>query len=239
MKLQKLLSYVRRACDDYEMIAEGDRIAVGVSGGKDSLTLLAAMAQMRRFYPKRFEIEAITVSLGLPGEDLSDVQRFCDELGVRYTIVRTRIGEIIFDERKESNPCSLCAKMRKGALNEEAKALGCNKIAYGHSKDDVVHTFFMSLFYEGRIHVFRPVTFLDKMDLRLIRPLMYAPEREIAAFVRNLGVHVMKSPCPAAGYTKREEMRDFAKEQAAKYKDFDNMIFSAITRSEIPGWKRG
>jgi len=238
MKLQKLLSYVRRACDDYEMIADGDRIAVGVSGGKDSLTLLAALVQLRRFYPKQFELEAITVSLGLPGEDFSDVQRFCDEMGVRYTIVRTDIGEIIFNARKESNPCSLCSKMRKGALNQEAKTLGCNKIAYGHSRDDVVHTFFMSLFYESRIHVFRPVTFLDKMNLHLIRPLIYVPEKEVISFMRQLDVHVLKSPCPAAGHTKREEMRDFVNEQMAKYRQFDNTIFSAIVRSEIPGWKR-
>ena len=237
MKLQKLLSYVRRACDDYDMIAEGDRIAVGVSGGKDSLTLLSALSHMRRFYPKKFEIEAITVSLGLPGEDFSDVQRFCDELDVRYTIVKTDIGEVIFEARKETNPCSLCSKMRKGALNTEAKGLGCNKIAYGHSRDDVVHTFFMSLFFESRMHVFRPVTFLDKMDLYLIRPLIYVPEREVITFVRHLDVHVLKSPCPAAGYTKREEMRDFVNEQMKKYKHFDNTIFSAIVRSEIPGWK--
>jgi len=237
MKLQRLLSYVRRACDDYSMLAEGDCIAVGVSGGKDSLTLLAALAHLRRFYPKRFEIEAITVSLGLPGEDFKDVQRYCDTLGVRYTIVKTDIGEIIFEARKESNPCSLCAKMRKGALNTEAKALGCNKIAYGHSRDDVVHTFFMSLFFESRIHVFRPVTFLDKMDLHLIRPMIYVPEGEVLSFVKHLGVTVMKSPCPAAGYTKREEMKDFVKAQMVKYKSFDSTVFNAITRSEIPGWR--
>jgi len=237
MKLQRLLSYVRRACDDYDMLHEGDRIAVGVSGGKDSLTLLAALAHLRRFYPKHFTIEAITVSLGLPGEDFSDVQRYCDELNVRYTIVKTDIGEIVFDIRKESNPCSLCAKMRKAALNTKAKELGCNKIAYGHSKDDVVHTFFMSLFFESRINTFRPVTYLDRMDLTLIRPLIYAPENEIQSFVKHIGVQVVKSPCPAAGYTKREEMKDFVKAQMKKYRDFDNTVFSAITRSEIPGWK--
>jgi len=238
MKLQKLLSYIRRACDDYKMISEGDRIAVGVSGGKDSLTLLTGLAHLKRFYPKPFEIEAITVSLGLPGEDFSDIQRYCDSLGVRYTIVRTDIGEVIFEARKESNPCSLCSKMRKGALNQEAKTLGCNKIAYGHSRDDVVHTFFMSMFFESRIHVFRPVTFLDKMNLHLIRPLIYVPEKEVISFMRHLDVRILKSPCPAAGHTKREEMRDFVKEQMAKYQHFDNTIFSAIRRSEIPGWRK-
>ena len=237
MKLQRLLSYVRRACDDYGMIRENDRIAVGVSGGKDSLTLLAALANLRRFYPAPFALEAITVSLGLPGEDFTDVQRYCNELGVRYTIVHTDIGEVVFDIRKESNPCSLCAKMRKAALNTRAKELGCNKIAYGHSRDDVVHTFFMSLFFEARVNTFRPVTYLDRMDLTLIRPLIYAPENEVLSFIKHLDVTVVKSPCPAAGYTKREEMKDFVKAQTAKYKNFDGNIFSAITRSDIPGWK--
>jgi len=237
MKLQQLLSYVRRACDDYDMIAAGDRIAVGVSGGKDSLTLLAALAHLRRFYPKKFELEAITVSLGFPGEDWSSVLAFCEELGVPYTVVKTDIGEIIFEVRKESNPCSLCSKMRKGALNTEAIRLGCNKIAYGHSRDDVIHTFFMSLFYEGRVYVFRPVTFLDKKNLHLIRPLIYVAERDIFPFVRDSGITVIKSGCPAAGNTKREELKRFVKEQSTKYKHFDQTIFSAITRSDIPGWK--
>ena len=158
MKLQKLLSYVRRAVDDYHMIEDGDKIAVGVSGGKDSICLLLALNALKRFYPKKFEIEAITVSLGLPGAKYDDIQALCDELGVNYTVVNTDIGQIIFEERKEKNPCSLCAKMRKGALNDMAEKLGCNKIALGHNKDDVVETFFMSLFYEGRMNCFAPVS---------------------------------------------------------------------------------
>ena len=156
MKMQRLLSYVRRAVQDYDMIQDGDRIAVGISGGKDSLTLLMALKGLQRFYPKKFEIEAITVSLGFEGMDFSPIQKFCDELGVHYSIVDTQIGEIIFDARKEKNPCALCSKMRKGALNNKVEELGCNKIALGHNRDDVIETFFMSLFYEGRIHCFSP-----------------------------------------------------------------------------------
>ena len=151
MKLQKLLSYVRRAVEDYHMIEEGDKIAVGVSGGKDSICLLLALKNLQRFYPKHFELEAITVSLGLPNANYDDIQAFCKKIDVHYTLVSTEIGEIIFHQRKEKNPCSLCAKMRKGALNDMAEQLGCNKVALGHNKDDVVETFFMSLFYEGRI----------------------------------------------------------------------------------------
>ena len=172
MKLQKLLSYVRRAVDDYHMIEEGDKIAVGVSGGKDSICLLIALKHLQRFYPKHFELEAITVSLGLPGAVYDDIQALCDSIGVPYTVVNTDIGQIIFEERKEKNPCSLCAKMRKGALNTKAEELGCNKVALGHNKDDVVETFFMSLFYEGRINCCAPVSYLDRSKLYSIRPLM-------------------------------------------------------------------
>ena len=162
MKLQKLLSYVRRAVDDYTMIETGDRIAVGISGGKDSLSLLVALKALQRFYPAKFELEAVSVSLGFESMDFSPIQRLCDEMGIKYTIVKTDIAEIIFDARKEKNPCSLCAKMRKGALNDAVESLGCNKIALGHNRNDIIETFFMAMFYEGRIYTFSPVTFLDK-----------------------------------------------------------------------------
>ena len=165
MKLQQLLSYTRKAVDEYQMIEEGDRIAVGISGGKDSLTLLYALHGLKRFYPKHFELEAITVDLGFQGFDLSRIEALCRELEVPYTIVRTEIAQIIFDERKETNPCSLCAKMRKGALNQAIKERGCNKVAYAHHKDDIVETMLMSLIYEGRFHSFSPRTYLDRMDL--------------------------------------------------------------------------
>ena len=160
MKLQKLLSYTRQAVNDYQMIDEGDKIAVGVSGGKDSICLLIALAQLRRFFPYKFDIEAITVSLGFPGSDYSSIKKLCESLNVRYTVVDTQIGQIVFDERKEDNPCSLCAKMRKGALNSAAEELGCSKVALGHNKDDVIETFMMSLIFEGRIGCFSPVSFL-------------------------------------------------------------------------------
>ena len=165
MKLQKLLSLTRKAVDEYHMIDEGDRIAVGISGGKDSLALLYALHGLRRFYPNAFEIEAVTVDLGFDGFHLAPIQRLCEEMQVRYTIVKTEIGRIVFDERKESNPCSLCAKMRKGAFNEKIKELGCNKVAYAHHKDDVVETMLLSLIFEGRFHTFSPRTYLDRMDL--------------------------------------------------------------------------
>ena len=204
MKLQQLLSQVRKAIDTYHIIEDGDRIAIGISGGKDSLTLLYALHGLQRFYQKKFEIEAITVDLGFPDFDLSPIQALCDELGVRYTIVKTEIYDVVFQVRKESNPCALCAKMRKGALNETIKKLGCNKIAYAHHKDDVVETMLLSLLYEGRFHSFAPVTYLDRMDLTLIRPLIYVDEADVIGFRNKYQLPVCKSPCPADGHTRRE-----------------------------------
>lgn len=167
MKIQKLLSYTRRAVTDYNMISPGDRIAIGISGGKDSLTLLYAMAKLKKFYPIPFELEAITVDLGFEGFDTSGLREYCESLDVRYSVCKTQIGEIIFDYRKESNPCSLCSRMRKGAFNDCAVSLGCNKIAYAHHKDDVIDSFLMSMLYEGRIHTFSPVTHLEKTGVTL------------------------------------------------------------------------
>ena len=164
MKLQQLMSYTRRAIDDYNMIQDGDRIAIGISGGKDSLTLLYALHGLQRFYPKKFDLEAITVDLGHPGFDVSGIHSLCETMGVPYTVVKTEIARIVFDERNEKNPCSLCAKMRKGALNDTVKKLGCNKIAYAHHKDDIVETMMMSLIYEGHFYSFPPITHLDRTD---------------------------------------------------------------------------
>lgn len=238
MKHQKLLSYVRRAIDDYHMIEEGDKIAIGVSGGKDSLCLLLSLKSLQQFYPKKFELEAITVSLGLPGAVYDGIQALCDEIGVHYTVVHTNIGPIIFEERKEKNPCSLCAKMRKGALNDEAEKLGCNKVALGHNKDDVVETFFMSLLYEGRINCFSPVSFLDRKKIYSIRPLMYVPENEAKSYIVNSGIKIVKNPCLVDGKTKRQETKELL---ALLSKDFDNLqgkAFGAIQRSDIKGWKK-
>lgn len=236
MKLQKLLSYVRRAVDDYHMIEEGDKIAVGVSGGKDSICLLIALKHLQRFYPKHFELEAITVSLGLPGAVYDDIQTLCNSIGVPYTVVHTDIGQIIFEERKEKNPCSLCAKMRKGALNTKAEELGCNKVALGHNKDDVVETFFMSLFYEGRINCFAPVSYLDRSKLYSIRPLMYVPEWECRSFVTKSDIHIVKNPCLADGNTKRQETKELLAELSQNYDNLQEKVFGAIKRSQIKGW---
>lgn len=236
MKLQRLLSYTRRACDDYNMIQEGDHIAVSLSGGKDSTALLIALAEMRRFYTAKYTIEAISVSLGLEGADFTNMQALCDRLGVKYTVIETEIGEIIFNERKEKNPCSLCTKMRKGAFNEVAKANGCNKIAYGHNKDDVIETLFLSLFYEGRIFSFAPVTYLDRMDVTAIRPLIYTPEKDIVGFIRQNNIGLSFNNCTVDGHTKRQQIKEFIAENINIYPGFEEKIFGAIARSNIEGW---
>lgn len=204
MKLQQLYSYTRKAVDDYHMIMDGDHIAIGISGGKDSLAMLYALSGLKRFYPASFELTAVTVDLGFENLNLDRIEALCAELKVPYHIVRTDIGKIIFEDRKESSPCSLCAKMRKGALNQAMKELGCNKIAYAHHKDDVVETMLLSLIYEGRFHCFSPVTYLDRMDMTVIRPLIYVQEADVIGFVNKYRVPVVKSPCPADGHTKRE-----------------------------------
>lgn len=237
MKHQKLLSYVRRAVDDYHMIGEGDKIAVGVSGGKDSLCLLIALKSLQRFYPKHFELEAITVSLGLAGAVYDDIEAFCKKIDVPYTLVKTDIGQIIFYERKEKNPCSLCAKMRKGALNDKADELGCNKVALGHNKDDVVETFFMSLFYEGRINAFAPVSYLDRKKLYSIRPLMYVPEQEAKSYITKNNIQIVKNPCLADGNTKREETKQLLAQLSKDYTNLQEKVFGAIQRSYLKGWK--
>jgi len=236
MKLQQVMSYVRRAVDDYHMIEDGDKIAIGISGGKDSLTLLYALNGLKRFYPKKFDIHAITVDLGFKNLDLDKIEALCKELGVEYTIVRTDIAKIIFEDRKESSPCSLCAKMRKGALNDAMKAAGCNKIAYGHHKDDVVETMLMSLIYEGRWHTFSPVTYLDRMDLTVIRPLMYMNEADVIGFVNKQGVPVLKSACPVDGYTKREYTKELLKTLNRENPGVKERMFTAIQRGNMKGW---
>ena len=238
MKLQKLLSYVRRAVEDYHMIEQGDKIAVGVSGGKASVCLLLALKHLQRFYPKKFELEAITVSLGLPGAVYDDIEAFCNQIGVGYTVVHTDIGQIIFHERKEKNPCSLCAKMRKGALNDMAEKLGCNKVALGHNKDDIVETFFMSLFYEGRINCFAPVSFLDRKQIYSIRPLMYVPEPEIKGFIQKSGLAIVKNPCLVDGSTKRQETKELLAELSKNYNHLQEKVFGAIQRSDLKGWQK-
>ena len=238
MKLQKLLSYVRRAVDDYHMIQAGDKIAVGVSGGKDSLCLLIALRHLQRFYPQPFELAAVTVSLGLPGASYDDIRALCEEIGVPYTLIETDIGQIIFEERQEKNPCSLCAKMRKGALNTAAEQLGCNKIALGHNKDDVVETFSMSLFYEGRMNCFAPVSYLDLMKLYSIRPLLYVPKWGARSFIARSVIQIVKNPCPADGNTKRQETKELLETLSGRYDHLQEKVFGAIQRSALKGWNR-
>ena len=235
--IKRVLSYVRRGVDDYEMIGEGDRIAVGVSAGKDSLTLLCAMAELRRFYPKRFELCAVTVDMGFEGMDLSGIRRLCEELDVPYHVIPTQIATVIFEVRKEKNPCSLCAKMRRGALYNGAKALGCNKVALGHHFDDVVETFMLNLFYEGRLGCFQPVTYLSNTDITMIRPMIYMPEKDVRYFSTKADLPVVKSPCPADGNTEREEMKQLLARLERENKGLRYRIFGAIQRGEIDGFR--
>lgn len=236
MKLQKLLGYTRRAIDDYQMIREGDVIAIGMSGGKDSLTLLYALAYLRNFYPKKFDIIAITIDLGFEGMRFDEIKSLCDSLQVKYYIEHTQIAEIVFEHRKESNPCSLCARMRKGALNDRIKELGCNKIAYAHHKDDVIETFLMSLLYEGRIHCFQPVTHLERVNLTVIRPLIYAYEGEIISFSNTNNLPVAKNNCPVDGHTKRESTKNLVTSLKKDTPEIKERIFSALQGSNLPGW---
>ena len=236
MKLQQVLSHVRKAVDDFHMIRDGDRIAIGISGGKDSLTLLYAMNDLKRFYPEHFEIHAVTVDLGFHNLQLDRVQELCNTLGVEYTIVKTDIAHIIFEERREENPCSLCAKMRKGALNQAIKEAGCNKVAYAHHKDDVVETMLMSLIYEGRFHTFAPVTYLDRMDLTVIRPLLYMNEADVIGFVHKYDVPVVKSPCPADGHTKREYVKNLLRQLNLENPGVKERMFTAVRTGNMKGW---
>lgn len=236
MKLQQLYSLVRRAVDDYHMIEENDRIAVGISGGKDSLTLLYALHGLMRFYPQKFQIHAVTVDLGFGNLNLDGIRQLCQSMDVEYTIVNTDIAQVVFDERAESNPCSLCAKMRKGALNQAIKDVGCNKVAYAHHKDDVVETMLMSLIFEGRFHTFSPVTYLDRTDLKVIRPLIYVNEVDVIGFVNKYTVPVVKSPCPADGHTKREYVKNLLREINLETPGVKERMFTAIKNGAMKGW---
>ena len=233
--MRKLLSYMRAAVDDYDMISEGDNIAVGVSGGKDSVAMLVALNELKKFYDKPFTIKAITLDMGISA-DFSPIQQLCDSMKVEYIVKPTDIGTIIFDIRKESNPCSLCARMRRGALHDAAKQSGCNKVALGHNCDDVVETFFLNLIHEGRIGCFRPLTYLDRKQLYVVRPLIYAPERYIKSFVKRYDMCIVKNPCPVDGHTAREDIKKLIAEMDIRYNGLKRRAFGAIKRSGIDGW---
>lgn len=236
MNLQRLYSLTRQAIDDYALIESGDKIAVGISGGKDSLTLLYALQGLQKFYPQKFDIIGITVDLGFENFDLSPIQSLCESLEVPYHIVKTEIAPILFDVRKESNPCSLCAKMRKGALNQTALEFGCNKIAYAHHKDDLIETMFLSLMYEGHFYTFSPYTFLDKTELSVIRPLIYVNEADVIGFQRKYSLPVCKNPCPADGKTKREYVKQLIQTIQKENPGTKDCLFHAITDGNIKGW---
>ena len=236
--LNSLTGMVRRCVDDYNMISPGDRIAVGISGGKDSLVLLAALSHLKRYYPAPFELEAITIDAGFEGMGFSGVEAMCAELGVPYTRVPTDIREIVFDARQESNPCSLCAKMRRGALNTTLKARGCGKLALGHHFDDAVETFAMSLLFEGRLNCFAPVSYMDRMDVTMIRPLLYVGELRSVNRAKALSLPVVTSTCPMDRTSRRREVKDLLDTLSAAYPDLRSRIFGAMQRLPLPGWER-
>lgn len=234
--MQKMTGLLRRCIDDYQMIDAGDKIAVGVSGGKDSLTLLRLMAALREYYPKPFTLEAFTIDLGFPNMDFSPVEALCQRLQVPYTVVPTQIQSIIFDYRKEKNPCSMCAKMRRGALNEAILKRGISKIALGHHYDDAVETFLMSLIYEGRISCFQPVTNLDRTGVIQIRPMLYIEERDIRGFARRMELPVVENECPADKNTKREEIKTLIRQLSNQYPALKNNVFGAMQRYPLAEW---
>ncbi len=245
--VRRILSYTRRAVDDYGMIEDGDRIAVGVSGGKDSLALLCSLAMLKKFYPKKFELEAITMDPGFykagygneaeTKAGFEKLRELCEQLDVNFTLFDTEIAKIIFDVRKEKSPCSLCARMRRGALHDNAKLLNCNKIALGHHFDDAVETFMMNLFNEGRIGCFSPVTYLDRKDITLIRPLIYAPEKDIRYFINHSDLPVLSSPCPADKTTDRENIKKLLSNLDKENSGLKYRIFGAMQRAGIDGYK--
>lgn len=231
--MKHILGYIRKAVNDFNMIEDGDKIAVGLSGGKDSILLLLSLARMRVFYPKKFELIAITLDMGLPNFDTSYLEKLCKENDVEYFVEKTHIAEIVFDVRKEKNPCSLCANLRRGILYDTAKKLGCNKVALGHHVDDVMETFLMSLLYEGRVNTFLPVTYLSRKDITMIRPMVYVPESEILHLMKKYELQTVKTKCPIDGATKRQYMKDLLKKLEKENSGVRESLFGAICRSEV------
>ena len=234
--MEKLIGLVRRCVQDYKMIEEGDRIGVGVSGGKDSVALLAFLAELRKYNDKAFDIEAITIDMGL-GMDYTPIAQLCEQLDVKFNLIKTEIGPIIFEHRKEKNPCSMCAKMRRGALNQAILDRGMNKLALGHHYDDAVETFMMSLIYEGRISCFQPVTDLDRTGIIQIRPMLYIHEKTIDSFVTRNDLPIISNRCPVDKYTKREEIKKLVYDLSATYPDLKERIFGAMQRLPLPEWE--
>ena len=234
--MQKLIGLVRRCVEDYRMIEAGDRIGVGVSGGKDSLALLVFLAELKKYFPQPFYLEAITIDMGL-GMDYSGIENLCRELDVPFTLVKTEIAPIIFDHRKEKNPCSMCAKMRRGALNQTLLEHNLNKLALGHHYDDAVETFLMSLLFEGRISCFQPVTDLDRTGIIQIRPMLYIHEKTVDSFASRQNLPVLENRCPVDKTTKRTEVKELIYNLSATYPDLKERIFGAMQRYPLPEWE--
>lgn len=236
--MQKILGYMRKAIQNYGLISDGDRILVGVSGGKDSLVLLEGLVLLRRFIGIDYEVVAVTLDMGFKDKkpDFSPIAERCEKMGVEYRVIPTQIGEIVFDVRKEPSPCSLCARMRRGALHDTANELGCNKVALGHNYDDAVETFVMNLFTEGRIGCFAPSTYLSHKNVTVIRPLVLAPEKEIRRAARKNELPVVKSVCPADGHTNRQKTKDFLADMERNDHGFKDRLFGAMCRANVDGW---
>ena len=235
--MQKILGYMRKAIDNYNMIEDGDKIAVALSGGKDSITMLMGFKNLQRFYPKKFDIIAVTINPGFEGFDVDLLQNLCDSLDVPLIVENGHMQEIVFDIREEKNPCSLCANIRRGMLNSIAIREGCNKIAVGHNEDDVLETFLMNLFYAGSINTFAPISYMDRSKITLIRPLIYAPEKYIRSFVKKNNIKVMPKACPMDGYSKREDMKDFLFKMQKDIPHIRANLYGAIKRSNINGFR--
>ena len=234
--MQRILSYIRKAVDDYNMIENGDKIAVGLSGGKDSITLLMGLKALQRFYPKKFEVIAISVNPGFEFFNSEFLKKTCDDIGVQYVEEESHIKEIVFDIRNEKNPCSLCANLRRGILNSTAIREGCKKIALGHNEDDVLETFFLNLLYGGNINTFAPTSYMDRSKITLIRPLIYAPEKSIKTFVKKNNIEVMPKCCPMDGVSKREDMKKLIWKFQKEIPNVKANIYGAIKRGNIKGW---
>ena len=236
MTVQHILGLVRRCVEDYNMIEAGETVAVGVSGGKDSLLTLTALARLRAFYPKPFRVEAITLETGMPGMDFSPVADYCAQLDVPYTRISVPVYDIVFNERKEKNPCSLCAKLRRGSLHTALTERGIHKIALGHHYDDAVETLLMNLLFEGRIGCFQPVTYLDRTDITQIRPLLYCQESDIRRMAAKLALPVVKNTCPMDGHSRRQEVKELLAELEQRYPDLRKKLFGAVQRYPLYGW---
>ena len=234
--MQHILGQVRRCVEDYHMIEAGDKVAVGVSGGKDSLLTLTALARLRDFYPISFQLEAITLETGTPGMSFDAVAELCRELEVPYTRIHVPVYQIVFEERKEKNPCSLCAKLRRGSLNTALTERGIHKIALGHHYDDAIETLLMNLLFEGRIGCFQPVTYLDRTGITQIRPLLYCREDDIRRTVERLRLPVVHNPCPANGSTRRQEVKDLIHQLEGRYPDIKQKFFGSLQRYPLYGW---